>query len=168
MSNVMRETTPRERKLASRSLDAQIAALATAQHGVVTRRQLKGFGLSPGGIEKRVASGRLHRIHRGVYAVGHPVLGSHGRRLAAVLTCGPHALLSYASAAALWAIRASAAVLVDVTVPGSGARPRRPGLRIHRARGLGPDERTVHHGIPVTTPERTLLDLAAVLPRRGL
>jgi hypothetical protein len=102
-----------------------------------------------------------------VYAVGHSVLGPDGRWMAAVLACGPHARLSHASAAALWAMRRSAAVLIDVTVPRTGARSR-PGLRIHRPRTLPQSEVTTHQRIPVTTPARTLLDLAAVLQRRPL
>jgi very-short-patch-repair endonuclease len=84
--------------------------------------------------------------------------------MAAVLAAGPAAVLSHAAAAALWELRRSAAVLVDVTVPGTGSR-KRPGLRIHRARTL---ETTTHEGIPVTTPARTILDLAATLQRRPL
>jgi very-short-patch-repair endonuclease len=147
-------------------VDAAIAALATAQHGVVTRRQLRALDLADSAITKRVARGRLHRVHNGVYAVGHTVLGAHGRWMAAVLAGGAGAVLSHASAAALWEIRGSAAILVDITTPRTGRK--RPGLRIHRPRTLGPDEVTIHHGIPVTTPARTLLDLAAVLQRRPL
>jgi hypothetical protein len=84
--------------------------------------------------------------------------------MAGVLAAGPAAVLSHAAAAALWELRRSAALIVDVTVPGSGSR-KRPGLRIHRARNL---ETTTHEGIPVTTPARTILDLAATLQRRAL
>jgi very-short-patch-repair endonuclease len=134
---------------------------------VVSRGQLRDVGLSDTVIGRRVAGGSLHRVHTGVYAVGHPVLGAHGRWMAAVLACGPDAALSHASAAALWDLRPSSAVLVDVTVPGTGARAR-AGLRIHRPRTLPDSELTTHHGIPVTTPARTLLDLAAILQRRPL
>jgi very-short-patch-repair endonuclease len=110
----------------------------------------------------------LHRVHRGVYAVGHPVLTVNGRRMAAVLAAGPGAVLSHASAAALWEIRPSAAARIDVSVRTSGGRAKRPGLRIHRARTLRTEEITEHQGIRVTTPARSLLDLAATLPRRAL
>jgi very-short-patch-repair endonuclease len=148
-------------------LDRRLAALAVAQHGVVHRRQLLALGLSDSAIGRRVASGRLHRLHRSVYAVGHPLLGSHGRWLAAVLACRPGAVLSHASAAALWEIRSAAAGRIDVTVPGT-ARPRAPGLRVHRARRLGAEEIATRRGIPVTSAERTILDLAASLSERAL
>jgi hypothetical protein len=154
-------------KPASPASDGLIAGLAGRQHGVVARTQLRALGLSDDAIDKRAARGRLHRMHRGVYAVGHTVLGARGRWMAAVLAAGPDAVLSHASAAALWELRASAAVIVDVTVPGSGGRGRRPGIRIHRARGLA-GQTTTHDGIPVTTPARTILDLAATLQRRPL
>jgi very-short-patch-repair endonuclease len=147
--------------------DRAVAALAGAQHGVVARVQLRDLGLTGAAIDRRVATGRLHVVHRGVYAVGHPVLGRHGRWLAAVLACGPGAALSHASAAALWELRASAATRTDVTVRRSG-RAQRAGLRIHRPRTLSAEEITTHEGIPVTTPARTILDLAATLQRRRL
>ena len=107
-------------------------------------------------------------MHRGVYGVGHPVLTVDGRRMAAVLAAGPGAALSHASAAALWEIRPTSATRIDVTVRSAGGRAKRPGLRIHRAASLRDDELTEHRGIRVTTVARTLLDLAATLPRRAL
>jgi very-short-patch-repair endonuclease len=109
----------------------------------------------------------LHRKQHGVYAVGHTVLGVRGYWMAAVLACGPNAVLSHAAAAALWNLRRSEATIVDVTLPGTGGRPRRKGIRIHRARNLD-GRTTVREGIPVTTPGRTILDLAATLDRRGI
>jgi very-short-patch-repair endonuclease len=148
-------------------LDAALAALAAHQHGVVTRRQLRALGLRDTAITERVARGRLHRVHRGVYAVGHPVLGARGQWMAAVLAGGPGTVLSHAAAGALWDLRASAAARIDITVRRSG-RAQRPGLRVHRPRDLRPDETTVHQRIPVTTPARTILDLAATLQPRPL
>jgi very-short-patch-repair endonuclease len=145
-------------------VDRSIAALAARQHGVVERGQLRRLGLSNSAIDRRLAAGRLHRVHQGVYAVGHPLLSGRGRWMAAVLACGPGAALSHASAAALWDLRPTAATRVDVSVPGAGGRAR-PGLRIHRALAM---ETTTKDGIPVTTPERTILDLAATLPKRAL
>jgi very-short-patch-repair endonuclease/predicted transcriptional regulator of viral defense system len=147
--------------------DRRIAALADEQHGVATRAQLCALGLGDSAIGRRLTSGRLHAVHHGVYAVGHRVLTARGRWMAAVLACGPAAALSHASAGALWELRASAAVIVDVTVPRTGSR-KRPGLRIHRPRTIGSDEIATHDGIPVTTPARTILDLAATLQRRPL
>jgi hypothetical protein len=88
--------------------------------------------------------------------------------LAAVLACGPGAVLSHRSAAALWEIAADSATAVDVTVPSQNGRRRRPGIRIHRSGRLSPAEVTVHLGIPVTTVARTLLDLADVASRQSL
>jgi very-short-patch-repair endonuclease len=149
-------------------VDWKIARLAERQHGVVALPQLVTLGLSQRAVSHRAAAGRLHRIHRGVYAVGHPVLPRYGRWMAAVLAAGPGAALSHASAAALWEIRPTAATRIDVSVPRAGGRANRPGLRIHRATALRSDEARRHHGIRVTTPARTLLDLASSLPRRAL
>jgi hypothetical protein len=145
----------------------RIAALAARQHGAVARWQLLALGMHPRAISHRLAAGRLHQVHRGVYAVGHRVLGTHGRWMAAVLAGGPDAALSHAAAAALWELRPSAATIIDVTVPHTTGARSRPGLRIHRARRL-PEHVATHVGIPVTTPARTILDLAAMLPRRPL
>ena len=149
-------------------VDQRIAALATRQHGVVATRQLAALGLPQRAVSHRAAAGRLHRVHRGVYAVGHPVLTVNGRRMAAVLAGGPGAVLSHASAAALWGIRPTSATRIDVTVRSAGGRAKRPGLRIHRTPTLRADEITEEQAIRVTTPARTLLDLAATLPRRAL
>jgi predicted transcriptional regulator of viral defense system len=148
--------------------DRRIARLATKQHGVVARRQLEAIGLARGAVAHRVSAGRLHRVHQGVYAVGHTVLTVNGRRMAAVLAAGPGAVLSHASAAALWEIRPTSATRIDVSVRSAGGRAKRRGLRIHRTPTLQADEITGHQGIRVTTPARTLLDLASSLPRRAL
>ena len=122
-------------------------------------------GIDPSGIKRRVAAGRLHRLHRGVYAVGHPNIDNEGRWMAAVLACGDGAVLSHRSAAALWSIGSGTAV-VDVTVPGSGGRATRTGIRLHRSRTLSPAGCTIRAGIPVTKPARTLQDLHRILPRK--
>jgi hypothetical protein len=88
-----------------RSVDREIAVLARRQHGVIATRQLVELGLSQQAVSHRVAAGRLHRVHHGVYAVGHTVLAIRGHWMAAVLACGPDAALSHAAAAALWDIR---------------------------------------------------------------
>jgi hypothetical protein len=149
------------------SRDQALAALAERQHGAVATRQLVAIGLTRQAIAKRADDGRLHRVHHGVYAVGHPMLTGRGRLVAAVLAGGEGAVLSHASAAALWDLRRSDAERIDVFVRRSG-REKRDGLRIHRPRTLRPDEITTHDGIPVTTPARTILDLAATLQRRPL
>ncbi|MBN1530055.1 MAG: DUF559 domain-containing protein [Thermoleophilaceae bacterium] len=129
------------------------------------RRQLLELGLSRHTIDRWVCSGRLHRLHRGVYALGHRVISARGRELAAVMACGPGALLSHRSAAVLWAIRRSSASM-EVTAPRS-AGPR-PGIGVHRSRAIAPEDRATCDGIPVTSPARTLVDLADVLSAQRL
>lgn len=143
--------------------DRLIGKLAERQHEVVARAQLLDLGVGSRAIENRLAEGRLHRVHRGVYAVGHRLLSAEGLWMAAVLVGGRDAVLSHRSAAALWGMRPSAHALAEVTVP--CRRHARPRVKLHRA-SLPRDEVTVLRGIPVTTAPRTLLDLAAVLERR--
>jgi predicted transcriptional regulator of viral defense system len=147
--------------------DRRIASLAAKQFGVVSTAQLLGAGLTRRQVDYRLALRRLHTVHRGVYAVGHPLLGPEGHDLAAVLACGRGAVLSHRSAAAHWGVRPSATATVDVIVPGRGGRARRKRIGIHRVQ-LSQAEVTVHDGIPVTTVARTLLDLAAVVSPHGL
>lgn len=149
----------------AKGADRLIAELAEEQHGVVARRQLMAHGIRPGAIDSRRKRGQLHRLYRGVYAVGHPRLTRHGRWLAAVLACGPEAVLSRRSAGQLWGFLPPAGHAPEVT--------RRTEARIggwvvtHRGTPA-PDEVGVEMGIPVTSPFRTVLDLAEVLPRRQL
>ncbi len=144
--------------------DRAIAALAARQHGVVSRAQLEAIGLGRGAIQNRLARGLLHRLHQGVYAVGHRRLTGDGASMAAVLAAGPGAVLSHRSAAALWGIRNTDRAAVEVIVPRAC---RRPGIHVHRAT-VRPDEFTRERGIPVTNPARTLLDLAEVLTPQQL
>jgi very-short-patch-repair endonuclease len=145
-----------------------LVELARRQWGVVTREQLMESGLRTRGISDWVRSGRLVRLHRGVYAYGHDRLRVEGRWLAAVLACGPGAVLSHGSAAQLWELRQSNAALIDVTVPSRAGRIRRRGIRVHRSGRLAREEVTTRSGIPVTTVARTLLDLADVLDGQAL
>ena len=146
--------------------DRRLAELAARQFGVVAHGQLLEVGFSPAAVHRAARVGRLHRIHHGVYAVGHPALDVSGRRLAAVLACGAGAVLSHRSAAALWDLRPSGRSRIDVTRRADGAVPR--GVDVHRTARLTVADVTVHAGIPVTTPTRTLADLAAVLRHRQL
>jgi very-short-patch-repair endonuclease len=148
--------------------DHGVARLAARQGGVVSHAQLVALGLSRQAIVRRLAAGRLHVVHRGVYAVGHCRIGVDGRRWAAVLALGDGAYLSHASAADAHGIRANNAAVVDVSVRGRGGRKRHAGIRVHRPRALPDDEVTRLHRLPITTPARTLLDLAASLNRRAL
>lgn len=146
-----------------------IAELAQRQHGVVGASQLYSLGFSEGQIRSRVISGWLHRLHYGVYAVGHKRITSEGRWMAAVLAGGPGAVLSHADAAALWSIRPEPrSERVDVTLRTRSGRRRRTGLRVHRPRRLPDDELSACQEIPCTTPARTILDLAGVLNPRPL
>ena len=146
--------------------DQVIAALAGEQHGVVARTQLLVLGLTERQIDRRVQTRRLHRVHYGVYAVGHRVLTREGRWMAAVLATG--GVLSHATAAAAWELRPTSSPLIHVTVAGDGGRERRRGLRVHRSTTLTPADTTTHRGIPVTTPARTIIDLARTLEGRPL
>ena len=141
-------------------VDREIAAIAERQGGVIARVQLIELRLGAAAIDRRVRAGRLHLLHRGVYAVGHRVVGVIGRRWAAVLACGDGAVLSHLSAADAWDIRSSAAGTIHVTV-GPGGRRKRSGIRVHRNGPLPGDEVTERDGLPITTPARTLLDLPA-------
>lgn len=144
-----------------------MAALAGWQHGVVAHWQLLGLGLGESGIERRLWEGRLHRVHRNVYAVGHPRIGQRGWWWAAVLAYGPGALLSHRSAAALWGLWRPRGP-IDVTAPtGRQGVSRRKGIWIHRCK-IDPEERTTRGDIPVTTVARTLFDLAEVADFRRL
>lgn len=140
-------------------MEMSIAELAEAQHGVVARRQLLELGLGEDGIDSRLRRGLLHRLHAGVYAVGHRVVPREGRWMAAVLAGGRHAVLSHHSAAALWGIRRPSNGAIEITTPSKGRS--RAGLRRHSI-SLPADEVTTEDGIPVTTVPRTVFDLAAV------
>jgi very-short-patch-repair endonuclease len=167
------------KKLRVRS--AAVWELVEKQHGVVTRSQLLGLGMSAAAIRHRLNRGRLHPLRTGVYAVGRPDVSERGRWMAAVLACGPAALLSHRSAAALLGLRGPMAGPVEVVVP-VGLRKRRPGLRVHRRGDLNagrhgspwrpgdPDRlrwRLVD-GIPTTAPAVVLIDLASCLATSGL
>ncbi len=146
--------------------DVVLARLAARQHGVVSSRQLRTAGIDHRSISRRVQNGRLHRIHRGVYAVGHTNLSFEGRCMAAVLALGQCAVISHRSAAALWGLLPSPAGFVDVTVSGDGGRRKRVGVTVHRSFTLAPRVMTRRNGIGVTTPSRTLRDLHRAVPRQ--
>jgi hypothetical protein len=134
--------------------------LAARQWGVVSTAQLHALGLGRGAIHKAVRAGRLHRVHHSVYAVGHGVLRVEGRRLAAVLACGPGAVLSHRTAAAHWGLLKTDQTRIDVTA--RRGRHGAPGIRLHRSRSLDAQDTTHHEAIPITSVSRTLLDLAGL------
>lgn len=135
--------------------------------------QLYGLGLGERAVRGRVDAGRLHRVHRGVYAVGHSALSPEGRWLAAVLAVGGApdgddgdfaldcwgAAVSHRSAASLWGLLPVKRGATDVIVRGDGGRARRPGIRVHRSPSLPAAEVTLRRGVPVTSPARTIADL---------
>jgi very-short-patch-repair endonuclease len=150
----------------TQTLHREAWALAARQHGVLSRRQLTDLGLDPQAIKHRLKKGRLHSVHRGIYAVGRPELTDHGRWMAAVLLCEPDAFLSHGTAAALWGLESvredSSGAGVDITVR-AHRRLRARGVRIHRTRHLTDADLRRCRGIPVTSPSRTIVDLAAAL-----
>lgn len=141
-----------------------IASLASRQHGIVDLPDLVALGIPRSTVASWARSGRLHRIHRGVYSVVPPaLLGVEGRWLAAVRACGPGAVLSHASAAQLqWLIDRDDGYAIHVSVP-DRRRRQVPGVIVHRPTSLPPTDVTVRSGIPVTTPTRTVWDVAASL-----
>ena len=142
--------------------DALAARRAAEQKGQITARQLHACGLDGDAILRRVRNGRLHPVYRGVYAVGWPALTLEARFMAAVLACGDRSYLSWFSGAAHLDIIEWEERLIEVTVVGTSVR-RVEGLRIHNARSLHWRDTIRHKGIWVTSPARTLLDLATVL-----
>jgi hypothetical protein len=144
-----------------------VARLAAEQSGVVSVRELRECGFSLREIEWRARIGWMHRIHRGIYAIGHPNLPLAGRFLAAEKACAPTGALSHYSAAADWAMVEWDDRRIEVTVLGEGTRLH-PGLRVHRTSMLEPRDVRQHDGIRVTSPGRTLVDLASLLDYRPL
>jgi hypothetical protein len=159
MTDVRHLTGNYSRKHAARL--REVADVAAAQHGVVARRQLDAAGFAAWTIEHQLETGRLHRVHRGVYALGHMRLTPRGRWMAAVLACGDGAVLSHQSAFSLQGLPIPAPLKIHVTVTGFARRHR--GVHVHRVRWLAPADRSIFDGIPVTTVARALLDLAEVL-----
>ena len=152
--------------------DERMARIAARQYGVVSIRQLDAVGLDRDAVSYRRRVGRLHRIYRGVYVVGHAGISREGRWMAAVLACGAGKLdkggailacwgaaVSHRSAAELWDLLPPGDGPVHILIPGDGGRKQRAGLRLHRSHSLLPAAVTSHKGIPVSTPARTISDL---------
>jgi hypothetical protein len=140
------------------ALFAEAAAIAAKQHGRITTKQLYACGFSKKSIERAVDAGRLHRVHRGVYAVGHLAPNRLGVWMGAALACGPAAWLSHRCAATAFEIRDGVGPRIDITIAGTRGR-RRPGIKVHHA-DLLPFEVGLWRGIPITSPSRTMVDLA--------
>lgn len=144
-----------------------VADLAAAQDGVVGHDQLVALGFDHEWIKHQIATARLHIVFRGAYAVGHKRITWRGRLRAAVISCGPNALISHLTAAALHSLRRGGGGKIHVTVPGGGHEDR-DGIVIHRVRRLRKAERTAVDGIPVTSVARTCLDMAAIVQADAL
>jgi putative AbiEi antitoxin of type IV toxin-antitoxin system/uncharacterized protein DUF559 len=145
----------------------EVARRAARQWSVISARELLDCGLSKKAVSRRVRNGWLHPLHRGVYAVGHNNPPVEGRFLAAVKACGVGAVLSHFAAAAHVGMVRWDGRHTEVTVVGTGVR-QHPGIRVHRTARLDETDITEHQGIPITSPARTLVDLASVLDRRRL
>ncbi len=141
--------------------DVKVARLAARQHGIVTTRQLAACGLDSDAVTVRVRRGNLHRVYRGVYAVGHDALTRTASFVAAVRACGAGTTLTHHAAAAHLALLTWDGRDPEVTVPRAGGR-RIDGIRVHRSR-LEREDVWTRDGIRVTSPARTILDLAATM-----
>jgi hypothetical protein len=144
-----------------------IGRLAARQHGVVSWQQLVEEGVDRHAIQRRLEDGTLYRVHRGVYAVGHPGRSTHADYMAAVLACGDGAALSHRAAAHLQRLLRGSPPRPEVTVPSTAGRSRK-GIVIHRVRSLPAKDTKTVYGIRVTNVPRTLLDLAPLLPRTNV
>jgi Transcriptional regulator, AbiEi antitoxin len=140
-----------------RPKDSTLTQLASSSHGVVTRAQLLAAGFTVAQIKRRLRTGTLLREYPGVYRVGHRAPSDEARYLAAVWACGRDALLSGRAAGHLLGILAHPPYMLEVTAP---IQRRIPGIKTRRSRNF---EAMVWRGIPVTSPARTLVDLASVL-----
>jgi very-short-patch-repair endonuclease len=138
-----------------------LARAAARQRGLVHHSQLRAAGFSRRAIARLVARGALHPVLPRVYAVGHPALAPLAAELAALLHLEHDAVISHWSGAMLWALGAGEPGTVQATVIGRDTVPR-PGLRTYRVPDLDPRDVRLRHGLPVTAPARTLIDLAAV------
>ncbi|MGN6169331.1 MAG: DUF559 domain-containing protein [Solirubrobacteraceae bacterium] len=146
----------------------RLAAIASLQRGRVARRQLLAAGIGSRVIDHMVERGLLRREHTGVYAVVSTAPVPLARETAALLACGDRAILSHTSAGAVWELIACTGGPVDVTLADSKARRQRPGIKLHRSGTLLKRDVRIHNGLPLTSPARTLLGLAARLDRRSL
>lgn len=147
------------RRLASHPIDRGVAAIARLQRGSVSTPQLRALGVTPTMTRVRERAGRLHRIHRGVYLVGHASLDAEAQIVAALLAAGPRAVVSHGTAAWLWGLVEEPPALPHLTIVGGARRPG-AGFVLHRTRALVSEDVTRHRGLPITTPARMILEVA--------
>jgi very-short-patch-repair endonuclease len=150
------------------SVDARIRAIAERQHARVSRAQLLAFGVSPDAIVRRLRNRRLERVHTGVYGLPNTTDLPLAIEAAALLACGDRAVLSHHSAATLHGLRPGTARPVHVTIPGERGGPAPEGVIVHRSLTLTAADTRIHQGLPITSPARTLLDVAATLADRDI
>jgi hypothetical protein len=159
-------SSKRNRK-SERGSRERVADLATAQGGAISLSQLQEAGVSTRNASHHSSDGRLHRIHRGVYTVGHRSISQHTHLRAAVLACGEGAAVSHGTAAAFHLLWDKWPRLIDITVPVEAGR-KIDGIRCRRCRYPEPEEVEVKHGVAVTTVARTLVDLAGMVGMKTL
>ncbi len=152
--------------MAGVAAEAAVARTAAAQHGIVTTRQLREAGFGRHAIARRVCGGWLVRIHEGVYQVGI-FGGEFAREMAALLACGPRSVIGRRSAVVVLGVPWPRGGSVEVVLPHE-VKTGRAGIRCLRAAPVRADEVTVLRGLRVTTPARTLVDLAAITPPADL
>jgi very-short-patch-repair endonuclease len=150
------------------STDGIIGTILEGQRGRVARPQLISAGISPAAIDRRLRTGRLERVHVGVYGLPHMADMLLADETAAVLACGSAAMLSHHSAATLWKLRPGRARPIHVTIHVGRSGPAPHGVRVHRSRIITPADIRILDGLPVTSPARTLLDVSATLPDRDV
>lgn len=153
--------------IAGEAAERVVGRLASRQRGVVKRAQLLAAGIGPGVVPRLIRTGVLRPIHRGVYIVGHLALAPHARETAAVMACGERSSISHRSAARMWGLLPDAPGEIDVTVVGSHCRPKQ-GVRLHRVVILDDRDLRRRHGLPITSPARTMIDLATDASDREL
>jgi very-short-patch-repair endonuclease len=154
--------------LAPGSTDEHIRAIARAQRGRASWHQLRAAGISSDAITRRVRRGMLVRVHPGVYAVTPLLPIEFADDTGAILACGPRSVVGFHSSNVMWAIRRGTARPVHVVIPHDRRAPKLGGVRVHRTTNLTHSDITVHKGLPITTPARTQLDVAATLPPKDL
>jgi very-short-patch-repair endonuclease len=140
--------------------DRRIARVAARQRGLITREQLRALGIGDRAISRRIACGRLHRVFRGVYRVGHEAPAPHSRELAALMAVGAGCVLSFDAAAHPWRLRDEPPATIDITTTRRGPGSRE-GITVHRVRALAAADWVRHEGLLVTSPARTVVDLAS-------
>lgn len=155
---------PPRRRRRDGPVDLVIARLAESQHRIVTWPQLRAAGLSYRAVEHRVATGRLHRVHRGVYLLEPPDTAPRITLLAAALAaCMPNAMLSHHAAAELWGLGPPKAGDIDVTVVGRNPGSKRRGIQVHRAHALDSRDMRLLQGLHISAPARVALELSRSL-----